>query len=237
MIKQLLLITFVSFHITGCFSNSNNGQLISPVETNNNILVKSINKNENISGSVMISKGSMSLFQDNTNFEIGDIITIILEENTNAQKNAKTSTSKSSSGQIDSPVMLGLTPQIGGILASKFGGPGDLSFGYGGDTEWSGDGSSSQSNSLNGEISAFVVGKFENGNLQIEGTKKLLINQGEEKIIISGIVRPDDINSNNTIKSTKVANANIQYFGNGSVGDSNRMGWISRFFNGGTWFW
>jgi flagellar L-ring protein precursor FlgH len=235
MNHKIIIMATLSLTLTGCFSNSKNDKVISAVKS-----TSSINTERNIKkerGSVMLASGSMSLFQDNTNFEIGDIITIILEENTNAKKNAKTSTSKSSSGKIDSPVMFGLTPKIGGILSSKFGGPGDLSFGYGGENGWEGDGSSSQSNSLNGEISAFVVEKFANGNLRIEGTKKLLINQGEENINISGIVRPEDINSSNTIKSTKVANANIKYFGNGSVGDSNKMGWVSRFFNGGTWFW
>lgn len=234
MMKKIIIAIVGFINLAGCVGNESK-QTISAVEKTD-ISGNTFNKKKAVE-SVMISSGSMSLFQDNTNFEIGDIITIILEENTNAQKKAKTSTSKSSSGTIDSPVMLGLTPKIGGILASKFGGPGDLSFGYGGENGWEGDGSSSQSNSLNGEISAFVVEKLPNGNLRIEGTKKLLINQGEEKIKISGIVRPDDINSNNTIKSTKVAGADIQYFGNGSVGNSNKMGWISNFFNGGTWFW
>lgn len=234
MIKYTI-VGALSMVLIGCMGNGTSKTKISAVKNTDLAIKQGVSAKAN--ESVMITNGSMSLFQDNTNFAVGDIVTIILEENTNAQKKANTSTSKSSSGNIDSPVILGMAPKIGGVLANKFGGPGDLSFGYGGQNEWVGDGSSSQSNSLNGEIAAFVVEKFTNGNLRIEGTKKLLINQGEEMIKISGIVRPEDINSSNTVVSTKVANADIQYFGDGSVGNSNKMGWISTFFNGGTWFW
>lgn len=183
----------------------------------------------------MISDGSINLFQDNTSFEVGDIITVILDEKTNAKKNAKSSAKKSSKASIDNPILLGLRPKIGSLL-NKYGEP-DLSIGFGGDTGWTGDGSSSQSNSLAGEISVFVIGKMKNGNLKIRGAKKVLINQGAETIVLSGIVRAVDISSDNTVLSTKIAMADIQYFGNGNVADSNRMGWLSKFFNKGVWFW
>lgn len=192
-----------------------------------------------INRNTILDDKSISLFQERRSYEVGDIITIVLQENMKAKKNAKTSTSKSSTGKINSPIMLGLTPKIGGALGEKFGadGFGDLSFGYGGANDWSGDGSSSQSNSLNGVIAAFIVGKLPNGNLKISGVKKLLINQGSETIVISGIIRPIDIDTDNTIQSTKIAGAEISYYGDGTVGNSQKIGWLSGFFNDGGWFW
>jgi flagellar L-ring protein precursor FlgH len=200
---------------------------------------KMLAQKKEVNRNTILDERSISLFQERRSYEVGDIITIVLEENMNAKKNAKTSTSKSSSGTIDSPIMLGMSPKIGGPIAQKFGvdGFGDLSFGFGGANDWSGDGSSSQSNSLNGVIAAFIVGKLPNGNLKISGIKKLLINQGSETIIIDGIIRPIDIDTDNTILSTKIAGAKISYYGDGTVGNSQKIGWLSGFFNDGGWFW
>lgn len=234
MNKYFILIGLLTF-LSGCTTEEvvKNDDFFTTID-------KKIKLAKNIKQSgVILNEKSISLFQERRSYEVGDIITILLEENMNAKKNAKTSTNKSSSGDIKAPILLGLKPNIGGNLAKKFGvdGIGDLSVGYGGDTAWSGDGSSSQSNSLNGVIAAFVTDKLENGNLRISGMKKLLINQGKETIVIEGIIRPIDIDTDNTILSTKIAGANISYYGEGSIGDSQKMGWISTFFNGGGWLW
>ena len=101
--------------------------------------------------------------------------------------------------------------------------------------DFSGDGASSLSNSLSGSITVFVAEVMPNGNLVIRGEKKLTLNQGDEYIRVTGIVRPMDVTPDNTIASTKVANAEIFYSGDGSINDANRMGWLARFFNGSMW--
>jgi flagellar L-ring protein precursor FlgH len=234
--KIYFLLAF-GFLISGCQSNSTEDG--SALKSDFTKLSEKISEPKQYANQLrtnpIINSSSISLFTENTNYEIGDIITIILQENTNASKNAKSSTASSNQGNIEAPVLFGLKPSIGGWLGQNFGdanGRADLSVGYGGSNSWSGDGSSSQSNSLNGEIAVFVVGKTKNGNLLVEGRKNLLINQGIEKIILTGVIRPMDIDSLNTILSTKVANANIQYFGDGQIHDSNEMGWLSSMFNG-----
>lgn len=229
MIIKYIGIILGAIVLSGCIGSN------SAKTTNIPVMPKQVKDKSVQTTNPMISNGSINLFQDNTNFEVGDIITVILDEKTNAKKNAKSSAKKSANSRIDNPIMLGLKPKIGKIL-NRYGEP-DLSFGFGGDTDWSGDGSSSQSNSLAGEISVFVIGKMGNGNLKIRGEKKVLINQGAETIVLSGIVRAVDISSGNTVLSTKIAMADIQYYGNGNVADSNRMGWLSKFFNKGVWFW
>jgi len=240
MFKTLILSTVFIF-LSGCIHSDKNVK--SDDNQNNN---KTLTSQQAVAGEIkeyknpMIHGNNLNLFHDNTSYNVGDIITIILEERTNANKKAVTSTSKTSNAGIDAPTIFGLTPAIGGKIASLLGdgtNKGNLSFGLGGTSGFNGDGSSSQSNSLSGEIAVFVVGKFSNGNLQIRGSKTLLINRGEETIVISGIIRPDDISSENTIKSTKVAEADIRYYGGGVVNDSNDMGIVSKFFNKGYGLW
>ncbi|HAS51981.1 MAG TPA: flagellar basal body L-ring protein, partial [Gammaproteobacteria bacterium] len=78
--------------------------------------------------------------------------------------------------------------------------------------------------------SAVVVGVYPNGNLAIRGEKMLTLNQGEEMVQISGVIRPEDIKADNSILSSQVADAKITYAGNGSLADANTIGWLGRFF-------
>ncbi|MGD8525667.1 MAG: flagellar basal body L-ring protein FlgH, partial [Thioalkalispiraceae bacterium] len=101
--------------------------------------------------------------------------------------------------------------------------------------EFAGEGSSTQSNSLTGRIGVTVVEVMSNGNMKVRGEKLLHLNQGDEFIRISGIVRQVDVRSDNTIPSTLVANAQISYGGNGALAEANSQGWLSRFFSSSWW--
>ena len=167
---------------------------------------------------------SLLLFEDIKARRIGDMITVVLQEQTDAAKSADTGTSKSTSSEITDPVIFGRSVTRDGVpifensLQSEH--------------EFDGSGESSQSNSLTGSVTVSVVEVLSNGNLVVQGEKWININQGEEYIRLRGIVRPSDINADNTIASTRVANAQIQYSGNGLLNETNSMGWLARFFNG-----
>ena len=167
---------------------------------------------------------SLMLFEDIKARRIGDMITVVLLEQTDAEKSADTGTSKSTSTEIADPVIFGNTvtrngdPIFVNSLQSEH--------------EFDGAGDSSQSNSLTGSITVSVVDVLSNGNLVVQGEKWININQGEEYIRLRGIVRTSDINADNTIASTRVANAQIQYSGSGVLNETNSMGWLARFFNG-----
>jgi len=92
-----------------------------------------------------------------------------------------------------------------------------------------------QSNSLSGSISANVMQVLNNGNLVIRGEKWISINNGDEFVRLTGIVRSQDIRPDNTIDSPRVANARIQYSGTGTFADVQKMGWLSSFFMGSWW--
>jgi flagellar L-ring protein precursor FlgH len=100
---------------------------------------------------------------------------------------------------------------------------------------FSGDADADQSNSLEGNITVTVAEILPNGNLIVRGEKWITLNRGDEFIRISGIIRPDDIAPDNTVVSTRLANAKISYSGTGTLADSQTMGWFSKFFNSGWW--
>jgi flagellar L-ring protein precursor FlgH len=165
---------------------------------------------------------ALSLFDDVKARRIGDTVTIVLNERTQASKSASTDASKDSAFDSGTPIFLGdaVTRNGDDVLNNSW------------ETEQSfeGEGSSSQSNRLDGSITVTVADVFPNGNLLVRGEKWLTLNQGEEYVQIQGIVRPADIGTDNRVPSFKVADARITYSGNGAIADANKPGFLSRFF-------
>lgn len=175
-----------------------------------------------VNGSIYNSATSINLYGDGRAHRIGDILTISLQESTSSQKSAKTELDKSSSLTLAQPTLLGKTVDINGRpLSASINGP---------TTEFDGEGKSDMSNNLTGNITVTVHDVLPSGVLLVKGEKWLTLNQGDEYIRISGMVRPQDIGSDNTVMSTKLADARIAYSGTGVVNDTNVMGWVSKFF-------
>lgn len=175
------------------------------------------------SGSIYSDGADVRLFEDRKAMRVGDILTVRLREQTNASKNSATSTSKNTEATLANPTIFGRQPTKNGRPLFE----GSLS----GESTFDGEGSSSQSNSLVGDITVTVVERFPNGNLRIRGEKWLTLNQGREFIRLSGIIRPDDVGTDNAIESFRIADAQISYSSKGVLAAANRMGLISRFFN------
>ena len=153
---------------------------------------------------------------------VGDILTVSFTESFAATKSQNAASSKTS----DSKVTL---PNILENLAGKDLVPESTDLSAGTEQSFSGSGSSNQSNTLTGLISVHVIRVFGNGNLEILGQKKLTLNNGDEYIRVSGIVRPKDISSDNIVPSDRIANADIDYIGAGDTAVSGKKGWYSRF--------
>ena len=177
-------------------------------------------------GSLFQGRG-ISLFEDPKPYRVGDILTILLEESTSASKTAATSTKKDDDISIDIPTIFGTSPTHKGNQLW------DLSMAP--TREFDGEGDSSQSNSLSGEITVTVVDVLQNGNLVVQGEKWFTLNQGKEYIRVAGVIRPQDVQSDNTITSSKLADAQIAYSGEGFVADSNAQGLFSRFLSSEWW--
>ncbi len=174
-------------------------------------------------GSIYHAGRSVRLFEDNKAFRIGDILSITLSEFTNASKSAATNTSKDDEVDLSASTLFGTAPTFNDDPV--------LSNNLDGSRNFAGSGDSEQSNSLSGEIAVTVTDILPSGNLVVRGEKIIGLNQGSEFIRISGLVRPQDVSSDNVVLSRKIANARIYYGGGGVVAESNTRGWLSRFFD------
>ncbi len=172
------------------------------------------------SGSIYQAGYDMRLFEDNKAMRVGDILTIRFNELTQARKIGDLRANK----ENDISVKI---PSLFGVAASVLTGN-DIKTEMESKKEFNGQGNAAQSNSLIGDISVTVVEQLPNGNLKVRGEKRVTLNQGDEYIRLSGIVRPVDINPDNTIFSDKVADATIMYIGEGAMADASKMGWLSR---------
>jgi flagellar L-ring protein FlgH len=165
----------------------------------------------------------VDLFENPIARHVGDVVTIVLNEATNAQKSATTKTQKSTNDTLPGMSLFGSPVTIHGASV--------LSGTVNDASKFDGEGNSAQSNSLTGYITTTVARVLPNGNLYIKGEKKIWINQGQENVVLSGVIRPVDLSPDNTISSSRVANARITYGGKGAINDANTAGWLSRFFN------
>lgn len=167
----------------------------------------------------VFSADTVSLTSDARAFRTGDVVTVLLQETTQASKKAGTSFSKGSSVGVD-PI---------GALGKTFGKTGiDISA----DRSFAGDSTSTQQNALSGAVTVIVQEVMPNGLLRVAGEKRLQLNQGEEFLRLKGYLRAADIDSNNQVSSLRVANARIAYSGQGTLAEANSPGWLTRFFTG-----
>lgn len=183
-------------------------------------------------GAIFKAGSENRLFEDIRARRIGDILTVNLVETTDASKSATSDISKTTDSNIDNPTILGTSAEIDlpGFLPLANTSDLSLNSNLSSSHSFSGSGESAQNNNLTGSIAVHVVEVFPNGNLAIRGEKRMTLNQGNEYIRISGIVRPVDIATNNSIQSTQIADATIMYTGDGDNDAANVMGWIAKFF-------
>lgn len=191
------------------------------------ILPKVAHFDEPTDGAIFQNGMRVGFFDNMRAKNVGDILTITLRETTNATKSARTETTKGAIINETSPTITGseVTANKKKILENT----------VDSDRRFSSQGQSAQSNNLNGELTVTVVRVFTNRNLLVRGEKLIMLNQGNEYLRVMGIVRPEDIDSNNTVLSTRIANAQISYGGQGVINDANRMGWLSKFFQSPAW--
>jgi len=168
---------------------------------------------------------------------VGDIITVVLQESTSASKSATATTDKTQETVIASPTIFGASPtfNLPGLIPLDSNRNNTLAANLNSSNAFEGTGDATQSNSLTGNITVTIADVLPNGNLVIRGEKWLTLNKGEEFIQISGIVRPQDISTFNTVLSTQIGDARITYSGKGFLADANEMGWLAKFFNSPIW--
>lgn len=167
-----------------------------------------------------------SLYTDKKAKKTEDVITVLIMENAKASNDTKTNTDKAQDASVD--IKPFNVAWAGGAAQSY-----SPSVGFGGAVrqKYDGKGQTARSGEVKATLSARIVAVYDNGNLLIEGNKEVEVNHEKEILRVSGIVRPEDISPDNTVLSEKIADARIQYSGQGDNSTAARPGWLARFFN------
>jgi flagellar L-ring protein FlgH len=168
------------------------------------------------------SFGYQPMFEDRRPRNIGDVLTIVLQENVSASKSSSINASRNSGVNLGVKT---IPKFLDGLV-----GRGKVDTDISGGNDFKGFGGANAKNTFSGTITVTVQDVMINGNLKVIGEKQIAINQGTEFIRFSGVVNPRTISGNNTVISTQVADARIEYVGNGYIDEAQTMGWLQRLF-------
>ena len=168
-------------------------------------------------GGIYVSRVSDNWFGRSRNFQVGDVLTVVLNEATQAARTQNNNVSRDSSNNVMPGGLLASAAKMGGLLgAPKL---------DGGTTASTGIGTADQKASLIGSVSVSIIDVLPNGNLVLRGEKQLALSEGTEIIQVAGMIRPEDISPNNMVQSRRLANAQITYRGTGDLAAATRAGW------------
>ncbi len=173
------------------------------------------------SASLWLSGNDLYSSKNAREFRPGDIVTIVISEESNAQSKATTNSQKDSVTEIKSGPKI---PFFKGVL-ERFIGKNELK------NQFDGSGTTTRSGKLTGTITATVMEVMGNGNLLVEGSRTIVVNKENQIMRVRGVARPRDIDAENSVNSKLLADAQIKFDGNGSVGRANRPGLMTRFID------
>ena len=174
-------------------------------------------QNKPATGGIYGNRQSDAWFGRGRNYQVGDLITVMLDESTQAARSQGTDISKDAS---NTALPAGISKFIAGST-SPFNGV-DLNKST---TKSTGKGTADQQASLTGSITVTVIEILANGNLVVRGEKKLGLSEGTEVIQVAGVIRPQDVGPNGTVNSLRLANAQISYRGSGDLASASKPGW------------
>lgn len=173
-----------------------------------------------VNGAIYNVANARPLFEDRRARFVGDTLTINIVEKTQASKKSDTKAERSQSVDVSVPSVVGL----------PFKGLQGLTLGADSGNKFGGSGQNTSSNDFNSTITVTVIDIYPNGNLLVSGEKQIGLKEGEEFVRFSGVVNPITITSANTVQSTQVADARMEFKANGFIDSAQVMGWLSRFF-------
>ena len=173
-------------------------------------------------GSIFSRAGQDSLLGQDRARKPGDILTVLIDEQVSASTSASNNASRNSATTALTPVALAdLNRRLGKLWASDMN-PAESSI------ESSGEGTAEQAGRIEGEVTAVVTEVLPNGLLAIRGYKRLELTRGVQLIRLTGFVRPMDIQPDNTVRSRRLADADISFAAKGELADASRAGWMNR---------
>ncbi|MEQ5833491.1 flagellar basal body L-ring protein FlgH [Marinobacter mangrovi] len=186
------------------------------------VMAQSMMQRDPSSGAIYQTTRNFNFYGDRVALNVGDVLMVNLEEQTQASKSADNEIKKENQVDFNDGSILGLD-KLNLATNPQF------------NRDFKGQANADQSNSLAGSITVTVTDVYPNGVLRIRGEKWISLTNGDEYIRLTGLVRPQDISTDNTVSSNRIADARIAYGGTGDFDDATRQGWLSRFFNS-EWF-
>lgn len=173
------------------------------------------------------------LFEDDRARRVGDLLVIEIDERETASRTSSTKLGRKGSSSFTAPKALGLMAKLKRNFPDLD--PSEL-LSLTSDQSFSGNGNTKRSGTLSATLPVRVKDVMPNGDLFVEGTNVVMVSNEEHHLYVSGLVRPVDIKANNTVPSSRIANAEIEYVGRGDVNDQQRPGWGSRAMSRGAPF-
>lgn len=172
--------------------------------------------------------GSTTFFRDQRAARVGDIVTVLIDIADSANVANSTSRSRTNSQDSDLSNFLGLEGSLDNILPDAVSPSATTSFGSTNALE--GNGSIQRNESVSLEVAALITQTLPNGNLVIQGNQEVLVNSELRNLVVTGIIRPEDITNDNTVNHTQIAEARIAYGGRGDITRMQRAPWGSRIY-------
>jgi flagellar L-ring protein precursor FlgH len=232
MIRTLLLSTAALVALTGCTAKLADPEIsFVPPEYVEEMPAKEEEQDFAASGSIF-GQGENPLFSDHKAMHVNDIVTVEIIESATSINTASRALSKSDSLELGGGVMTsnGTNPAINS-LANKVSGITNIGLTTESGSSFSGSGSTSKDASFATTISARIIKVLQNGNYFISGRREIMIDNEKQIIQISGVIRPYDIDQNNMIASSQIADAKIYYGNQGDVDRSTQRAWGSKLVN------
>ena len=171
------------------------------------------------------------LFGDDKAKRVGDIITVTINETATSTQSATTDTAKSTALDMQTTNLLGLPSNLGVQNFLGMGTGFDPTVNASVNNSNQGSGTVTRNGTLTGTISAIITEILPSGNFKIEGRRSVTVNHEEQIMVLRGVIRPQDINFDNTITSISIADASISLTGEGVVADEQRKGWLAKILN------
>jgi flagellar L-ring protein precursor FlgH len=220
---------FLLLALTACASK----KPIGPTIDSSNVKERKYKEAKYETGLEPVTAGSLwpengrGLFADFRAYRVGDLVTIRIDESSEAAGDSSTNLDRKSSESMGIPNFFGLTTAVAKAYPNLD--PKAL-VEFMGQSNFKGQGGTSRDTSVVGSIAVRVKKVLPNGDLFVEGTKVLLINDEEVHIYVSGSIRAEDIDSNNAVDSSRIADAQIEFSGRGVLTDNQQQGWFTRLF-------
>jgi flagellar L-ring protein precursor FlgH len=215
--KYLILLVCISALLGGCANTDLTQKTLTHSPDFAPVYPLASDANRIPTGGIYGNRQSDAWFGRGRNFQVGDIITVLLDESTQAARTSNTDLSREAK---NTGLPTGLSTEVGKISPFLQG----IDLSSSGQTS-KGKGVADQKATLKGSLAVTVVEVLANGNLMVRGEKKLGLAEGTEVIQVSGIIRPQDVGPNSTVQSLRLANAQIAYRGNGDVANAAKAGW------------